>query len=133
MTPAESLPALRWLYHAVPRETWERAGAGRGENGYSPSDAHGEGAPFIHASYRDAVLESARLYLPAGIPRVVVRIDPRRLGGLVRVAETPRGPMPHIHGSVPPDAIAEVRTEEDFAADFDRAPDWVTVTSGSTS
>jgi cyclohexyl-isocyanide hydratase len=33
--------------------------------------------------------------------------------------------MPHIHGSVPSDAIAEVRTEEEFAADFDRAPDGV--------
>ena len=115
---------LRWLYHAVERDTWERARAGEG---YSPRDAHGEGAHFIHASYRDAILESARLYLPP-VARVIVRIDPRRLGGMVRVAETPRGPMPHIHGSVPRDAIAEVSAEEAFSREVARAPDQVTGT-----
>ena len=125
MTPTRQEPALRWIYHAVDRETWERA---RASEAYAPRDAHGEGEPFIHASYRDAVLESARLYLPAGSPRLIVRIDPRRLGAMVRVAETPRGPMPHIYGSVPRDAIAEVRGEEEFAAAVDRAPDGVTGT-----
>jgi uncharacterized protein (DUF952 family) len=110
----------RWLYHATLREAWERAA---GAQEYSPRDAHGEGAAFIHASYRDVVLESARLYLPA-TKRVIVRIDPRRLAGaIVRVAETPRGPMPHIHGSVPRDAIAEVYDEDAFARDVARAPD----------
>ena len=111
-------PALRWLYHAAARETWERA---RPDLSYTPRDAHGDAAEFIHASYRDAVLESARLYLPAGRARVIVRIDPRRLGGSVRVAATPRGPMPHVHGSIPRDAIADVRTDEDFARDLERA------------
>lgn len=121
----EAAPALRWLYHAATRETWERANARGIEKGYTASDAHGEGAPFIHASYRDAILESARLYLPPGVPHVIVRIDPRRLGGRVEVEATPRGPMPHVYGSVPRDAIAEVRAEEDFAADVDRAPDFI--------
>ena len=128
MSSAASAPGLRWLYHAVERDAWERAGEGAGGRAYSPSDAHGPGAELIHASYRDAVLESARLYLPPGKARVVVRFDPRRLGALVRVAETPRGPMPHIHGSVPRDAIAEVLPEEEFAARVARAPDGVTGT-----
>jgi uncharacterized protein (DUF952 family) len=110
----------RWLYHATLREAWERT---MGAEAYSPRDAHGEGADFIHASYRDVVLESARLYLPAK-ERVIVRIDPRKLeGAIVRVAETPRGPMPHIHGSVPRQAVAEVYDEDAFARDVSRAPD----------
>jgi uncharacterized protein (DUF952 family) len=115
---------LRWLYHAVTRETWERA---RATEAYGPVDAHGEGAAFIHASYRDVVVESARLYLPALSERLIVRIDPRRLGVATRVevAETPRGPMPHIHGSVPRDAIAEVCELEAFAGALSAAPDVV--------
>jgi uncharacterized protein (DUF952 family) len=119
----EAAPAFRWLYHAATRETWERAGAGGSTKAYAASDAHGEGAPFIHASYRDTILESARLYLPPAVPRVIVRIDPRRIHGRVEVEATPRGPMPHIYGSVPRDAIADVRAEEDFATDADQAPD----------
>jgi uncharacterized protein (DUF952 family) len=111
---------LRWLYHAVPRERWERAPAGEP---YAPAHAHGDGAAFIHASYRDVVLESARLYLPAGSARVVLRIDPRRLVSQVRVARTPRGPMPHIHGSVPRDAIAHVYEEDALAREIAGAPD----------
>jgi uncharacterized protein (DUF952 family) len=118
--------APRWLYHAVTREAWERARA-EGAGAYSARDAHGEGAAFIHASFRDRILESARLYLPAGVARVIVRIDPRRLGatGRVTVAETPRGPMPHIYGAVPRDAIAEIYEEEAFARDVATAPDAV--------
>jgi putative intracellular protease/amidase/uncharacterized protein (DUF952 family) len=118
-------PSLRWLYHATVRDTWDRA---RAAPVYTPRDAHGEGADFIHTSYRDAILESARQYLPAGSARVIVRIDPRRLGGMVRIASTPRGAMPHVHGSIPGDAIAEVCAEEDFARELDRAPDAVTGT-----
>jgi uncharacterized protein (DUF952 family) len=116
----------RWLYHAVTRATWERS---LGADTYGPEDAHGEGAEFIHASYRDVVLESARLYLPRGSARVIVRIDPRRLGQsvVVQVVETPRGPMPHIHGRVPRGAIAQVYDVEAFAHEVDRAPDEVTV------
>ncbi len=54
---------------------------------------------FIHASYRGKVEESARLYFPAGADLRVLEVDPTGLD--VRVAETPRGPMPHIYGPIP--------------------------------
>ena len=54
------------------------------------------------------MLESARLHFPAGPALVVLRIDPRRLDARVAIEATPRGPMPHIHGAIPRDAIAEV-------------------------
>ncbi len=105
---------LRWLYHGRSRaEAWESAR--EAADAYSPRAAHGDGAGFIHASYRDVILESAQLYL-RDVARVIVRIDPRRLGATVRVAQTPRGAMPHIHGSVPRDAIAEVYEEAAFCA-----------------
>jgi uncharacterized protein (DUF952 family) len=79
---------MRWLYHlrsvGEPREG------------------------FVHASYRDAVAESARLHFPVGAALEVLRIDPGRLDVEVVVAVTPRGEMPHIHGSIVADAIVEV-------------------------
>jgi cyclohexyl-isocyanide hydratase len=108
---------LRWLYHVVLRDVWERE---RAAEAYRPS------GDFLHASYRDAVLESARLYFPVGSARVILRIDPRRLTARVLVAPTPRGPMPHIHGAVAPDAIAEVHEED--ARSIAAAPDVVTGT-----
>jgi len=74
---------MRWLFHVVPVED-----VGWGSDGrYRASSLEGEG--FIHASYRDEVLE----------------IDPRRLDVPVEIVSTPRGPMPHIRGSIPSDAI----------------------------
>jgi uncharacterized protein (DUF952 family) len=84
---------------------------------YSPASLVQEG--FVHCSFRDAVVESARLYFPAGVALRVLQIDPRRLACEVRVAVTPRGPMPHVHGAIPRAAIARV-LELDQVAD---APD----------
>ena len=105
----------RWLYHVVLRADWERESARASSAGYWPESASREG--FIHASYRDAVLESARLYFPEGSVRVIVRIDPRRL------VETPRGPMPHLHAGVPRGAIAEVYDEDALTRAIAGAPD----------
>lgn len=69
---------------------------------------------FIHASYRDEVLESARLYFPAAADLRVLEIDPAGLD--VRVAETPRGPMPHVHGPIPRSAVVRVHRVRDFDA-----------------
>jgi uncharacterized protein (DUF952 family) len=90
---------LRWLYHVLLRS----AAPSTGTAGYAPPSLASEG--FIHASYRDAVLESARLYFTPDADVIVLQIDPRRLEVPIRVAATPRGPMPHIHGPIQRDAI----------------------------
>jgi cyclohexyl-isocyanide hydratase len=102
---------LRWIYHLTVSDPTTEA--------YAPESLRTEG--FVHGSYRDAVAESARLYFPASAVLRVLRIDPRRLDVPVEIAETPRGPMPHIHGPVPRDAIREVLAVGDVA----RAPDEV--------
>ena len=88
----------RWLYHVRLR------GEGGDLPRYAPSSFAREG--FVHASYAPSVLESARLYFPAGAALEVLQLDPRRLPpGALRVAETPRGPMPHVHCAIPAEAV----------------------------
>ncbi len=91
--------AMRWLFHVLHANDMPRGSAGC----YQPASLAAEG--FVHASYRDVALESARLYFPAGADLRVLAIDPRRLDVPVDVASTPRGPMPHICGPIPMDAI----------------------------
>jgi putative intracellular protease/amidase/uncharacterized protein (DUF952 family) len=92
---------MRWLFHVVRAEDLGWGSDGR----YAPASLAHEG--FIHASYKDVVVESARLYFPAEdlASLRVLAIDPRRLDVPVQVSDTPRGPMPHIHGSIPVDAV----------------------------
>lgn len=100
---------MRWLFHVLRSDdvdAWLAGGPGR----YRAGSLEREG--FIHASYRDAVIESARLYFPADADLRVLAIDPRRLDVPVDVADTPRGPMPHVRGSIPPEAIRVVRLDE---------------------
>jgi|GEM_PF-155120 len=99
----------RWMFHVAP------AGAPLGD-AYAPPSLATEG--FVHASYRDAVATSARLH-HAGQDVEVLRIDPLRLDVPWHDAATPRGPMPHVHGPIPRDAVAEVLPLADVA----RAPD----------
>jgi len=92
---------MRWLFHVVrPHElTWGSDGR------HAPPSLAREG--FLHASYRDAVRESAALYFQADelATLTVLAIDPRRLDVAIDVADTPRGPMPHVLGSIPRDAV----------------------------
>lgn len=84
---------MRWLFHvAVASEV--RFEGGR----YAASSLDTEG--FIHASHRDRVVESARLYFPPDADLRVLVIDPRLVDVPMFVVDTPRGPMPHIHGSI---------------------------------
>lgn len=102
--------SVRWLYHVMRADTPV-------DDPYSPASLAQEG--FVHCSYRDAAAESARLYFPAGVALRVLQIDPARVGCEVRVADTPRGPMPHVHGAIPRAAIVRVLD----VAQLDGAPD----------
>jgi uncharacterized protein (DUF952 family) len=104
----------RWLYHALPRLDWERVGAV-----YAPESLAREG--FVHASHRDRIAESARLYVAPSGPCVVLRIDPRRIPSRIEIAATPRGPMPHVRGAIPREAIVEATPLE--AWNESEAPD----------
>ncbi len=97
---------MRWLFHIAAREEIAWGADGR----YAPPSLAREG--FIHASYKDAVAESARLYFPANAELRVLAIDPRRLDAPVEIATTPRGDMPHVRGPIPADAIKLVALED---------------------
>lgn len=101
MHPGGYREARKWLFHLVRPEDLGWRSDGR----YAPESLAREG--FIHASYKDAVRESAELYFDAAdVPRLrLMAIDPRRLDVPVEVADTPRGPMPHVVGSIPVDAV----------------------------
>ena len=101
---------MRWLYHLAPRG--------------QASPTHPAPDGFIHASFRDELLASARLHFPAGADLVALPIDPRRLDVRVELADTPRGPMPHIHGPVARDAVGAPIELDAIGA----APDRVTGT-----
>ena len=103
---------VRWLFHIVDQGTLV-------SGSYRPPSLTRE--KFIHASYRDQVAESARAHFPASTSLSVLQIDPRRLQAPVRMDPTPRGPMPHIYGAIPADAIRGVLTLDEVPA----APDVV--------
>jgi uncharacterized protein (DUF952 family) len=104
----------RWLYHALLRTEWERVA-----ESYAPESLAREG--FVHASYRDVVEASARLYVAPRGACVIVRIDPRAVRTRLAIVDTPRGPMPHVRGAIPREAIVE--TTDLDAWDASRAPD----------
>jgi len=90
----------RWLYHLAKADEAPM-------RPYVPGAFEREG--FVHASFAPDVAESHRLYLGSDPTVIVLCIDPRELTSEVRVVETPRGPMPHIHGPV--NASAVVRSD----------------------
>jgi len=87
---------VRWLYHVLAANVTLA-------DSYAPDAFVQEG--YIHCSFRDEVVNSARLYFPAGAALRVLQIDPRLVGCELRVVETPRGKMPHLHGRIPRAAI----------------------------
>jgi cyclohexyl-isocyanide hydratase len=87
--------------------------AGGAGDAYAPASLAREG--FVHASYRNDVAESARLYFDPAAALEVLQIDPRRLDVPVEVAATPRGPMPHVHGRIPRDAVVAAHPVAAFA------------------
>ncbi|MCA9585284.1 MAG: DUF952 domain-containing protein [Myxococcales bacterium] len=98
----------RWLFHL--------AHAGDvtfdDDDRYAPASLGVEG--FVHASHHDALEASAALYFKGAEPRAWV-IDPRRLDVPLQLDATPRGPMPHIYGAVPRDAMRELSLADALA------------------
>lgn len=101
---------VRWLYHVLPVDV------ALGDP-FSPPNLVQDG--YIHCSFRDRAAESARLYFAADARLRVLQIDPRLVRSEVRIVDTPRGPMPHVHGPIPRAAIARELTLDQLAA----APD----------
>jgi cyclohexyl-isocyanide hydratase len=101
---------LRWLYHL------SRSGASGAERS--------EGG-FVHCSFQPDVRETIALHFPKVEELQVTRIDPRRVAD-VRVELAPaRGKaMPHVYGTITPDAV--VSTSD--LASIEAAPDPVTRT-----
>ena len=97
---------VRWLYHVLGADV-------TADDPYAPPNFVQDG--FVHCSFRDDVVTSARLYFPDGARLRVLQIDPRRLGCEVRVVATPRGPMPHVHGAIPRAAIVAERALDQLA------------------
>jgi uncharacterized protein (DUF952 family) len=89
---------MRWLYHVS-----VDGRVVRGLEGY------------VHASFRPALQETLALYFAGRSDVRILRIDPRRVGE-VRLEETPRGPMPHLYGDVPADAVVSIHAGTDIAA-----------------
>ncbi len=115
---------LRWVYHLVAGDVVTIAERVSESSRFTPASIRTEG--FVHGSFRDAVAESARLYMPrdaggSALPWCAVPIDPRRLDVPIVLAATPRGPMPHIMGSIPRDAIGAPLVEAELAS----APDGI--------
>jgi uncharacterized protein (DUF952 family) len=98
---------MRWLYHVRV--------VGPLPDPYVPASLLVEG--FIHCSFRDHAAESARLYFPVDAVLEVLRIDPRGLP--VEIAQTPRGPMPHVRAAIPARNVAARLTLAELAG----APD----------
>jgi uncharacterized protein (DUF952 family) len=87
---------MRWLYHIS-----------RSRDIAEIAPSHGE--PFVHCSFARDVVVSAALYFSGDANVQLFQIDPRRLGGeLLKVEDTPRGPMPHVYATIPRDAIVAV-------------------------
>jgi cyclohexyl-isocyanide hydratase len=92
---------VRFLYHVVPQDTVV-------PDRYAPASLGTEG--FIHASFAPDVSETARMYFAPNMPLKVWQWDPRRIAARVEYEQTPRGPMPHIYGTVPRDALRQELT-----------------------
>jgi uncharacterized protein (DUF952 family) len=90
---------VRWLYHVLHQHDPVN-------DPYTPASLAREG--FVHCSFADSVTASARLYFAPEAPLLVLQIDPRGLD--VRVVDTPRGPMPHVHQAIPKTAIVRILT-----------------------
>jgi putative intracellular protease/amidase/uncharacterized protein (DUF952 family) len=92
---------MRWIYHIFAQDSLPDIGGA-----YAPASLQTEG--FVHGSFAQTLQESARLYFTSSKPLWILKIDPRRVRRILRLEETPRGPMPHLFGAIARDAIVQV-------------------------
>jgi uncharacterized protein (DUF952 family) len=131
---------IRWIYHLVagsdandPADIRRRIDDSAR---FAPASLRKEG--FLHGSFRPEVRASGQLYFQAGSVLWAIPIDPRRVDVPVEIALTPRGPMPHVRGSIPRDALGAPVPVIDGNPAIDMAPDAVVgtriafITRGST-
>ena len=101
------------ICHITTRQAWETAVTEREYNrekspGYIPPSLSLEG--FIHCSYPEQLIDTARRYFRGQSGLVVLWIDPARLTAELRVEETAThsGSFPHIYGSLNLEAVVKV-------------------------
>jgi cyclohexyl-isocyanide hydratase len=94
---------MRWLYHILPTPDAERFLRGEPKRLAPRQDE-----AFVHASFAPEVSASMNMYFADDAAVSVLRIAPHRLDVPWRADPTPRGPMPHIYGGIPRDAVVEV-------------------------
>jgi uncharacterized protein (DUF952 family) len=96
------------IYHIVPGEEWERA---RTTGVYRPESLEEDG--FIHAGYREQLLDVANILFAGEEGLVVLCIEPSRVTAPIRedLVEFPEGVEsrhPHFYGPLNLDAVVRV-------------------------
>jgi cyclohexyl-isocyanide hydratase len=86
----------RWLFHVTDDRTRAIVAGPEG---------------FVHCSFLPDVEETIRAHFEGRAGLHVVSIDPRRVGARIGIAKTPRGPMPHVFGPIPSEAVGDVRQD----------------------
>jgi putative intracellular protease/amidase len=96
---------MRWVYHLMHRAEALRLLC---EPRVVAASLATEG--YVHASFAGAAHESRRLYFGADDDVVALQIAPHRLDVPLVLADTPRGKMPHLFGSVVRDAVVAMHS-----------------------
>lgn len=96
------------IYHIMPGEEWERT---RAAGTYSPESLEEDG--FIHAGYKEQILDVANILFPGEAGLVVLCIEPSRVTVPIRedLVEFPEGVEslhPHFYGPLNLDSVVQV-------------------------
>ena len=96
------------IYHIVGEEEWEKA---RRDGVYRPESLEEDG--FIHAAYKEQILDVANILFAGEEGLVVLCIDPARVTAPIRedLVEFPEGVEslhPHFYGPLNVDAVVRV-------------------------
>lgn len=91
-----------WIYHMTAASAWQAAQ----QSSYEHPSLQSEG--FIHCSYRDQLLETARVHYTGRSDLVLLCIEPTRLKPELKVEQSRSGAMfPHLYGPLNLDAVEQ--------------------------